>query len=400
MPATVSSNAGSRNSKAPLALVGATIYTSPEAPPTREGVLLIRQGKIASVSDKGLVQIPATADVMDCTGMTVLAGFWNSHVHFFERMWADADKIPADELSRQLAENFARYGFTSVFDTGSGWENTQHIRARVEAGDVRGPRIRSTGPAMLPPGAMPPDIVLTMMGSLKFAAPEIGDAGTAASTTGMLLNAGVDAIKLFASSPRSGPLKQEILAAAVDEAHAAGKLAFVHPNTGADVLTSLRAGVDIIAHTTPHTGPWEQAIIDLALERRASLTPTLALWKYFARHDRISKQDDIVSAEIAQLRNWVEAGGTVLFGTDFGAVGPDPSDEYALMAAAGMNFPQILESLTTAPAARFGDAKVLGQVAPGFLADLVVVDGDPARDLRALTAVRYTMRDGAITWSA
>jgi hypothetical protein len=59
--------------------------------------------------------------VLDCSGLTITAGFWNSHVHFFERKWANAATIPAPELTRQLQEMLTRYGFTSVFDLGSMW---------------------------------------------------------------------------------------------------------------------------------------------------------------------------------------------------------------------------------------------------------------------------------------
>jgi imidazolonepropionase-like amidohydrolase len=90
----------------------------------------------------------------------------------------------------------------------------------------------------------------------------------------------------------------------------------------------------------------------------------------------------------------------VLFGTDLGAVDPDPSEEYQLMAQAGMNFRQILAALTTAPAERFGKSGQLGKVAPGLQADLVVLKGEPAENLRALTDVQYTLRDGKIIYRA
>ncbi|HEY7697696.1 MAG TPA: amidohydrolase family protein, partial [Vicinamibacteria bacterium] len=67
-----------------------------------------------------------------------------------------------------------------------------------------------------------------------------------------------------------------------------------------------------------------------------------------------------------------------------------------LMAEAGMSFRQILASLTTAPAERFGDSSRLGRVALGLDADLVVLEGDPYLDIRALSAVRYTLRGGKI----
>ena len=90
-----------------------------------------------------------------------------------------------------------------------------------------------------------------------------------------------------------------------------------------------------------------------------------------------------------------------MFGTDVGGAGDyDPGDEYALMAEAGMTFRQILVALTTAPAERFGESTRLGRIAPGFAADLVVLNGDPSRDVRAFAAVRYTIRDGKLIYKA
>ena len=383
-----------------LALVGGTIYASPTDETIRDGVVLIQGGKIAAVGSRAQVKIPRTAQTLDCSGLTITAGFWNSHVHFLERKWANAATIPAPELGRQLQDMLTRYGFTSVFDLGSMWENTRRLRDRIESGEVPGPRIRSTGEALIPPGALPSDTVIAMMGLMKFPAPEIADAAQAAAAAGKHLEEGVDGIKLFASSPRSPSLPESAIQAAVAEAHRAGKPVFVHVNTGADVLTAVRGGVDIIAHTTPSSGPWDETILEAMKERRVALTPTLTLWRYYARHDHVSAQDQIVNTEVGQLRAWLAKGGEVLFGTDLGAVEYDPSEEYALMSEAGMNFRQILTSLTTAPAERFGESKQLGRIAAGMQADLVVLKGDPAASLRALTAVQYSLRAGKIIYRA
>ena len=147
------------------------------------------------------MQIPEGASTLDCSGLTITAGFWNSHVHFFERKWADAGSIPALELSRQLQGMLTRFGFTSVFDLGSMWANTQQLRNRIESGEVPGPRIRSTGEALVPPGALPPEQVVNMMDAMNFPAPEIADAAQATAASKKLLDEGVDGIKLFPSFP-------------------------------------------------------------------------------------------------------------------------------------------------------------------------------------------------------
>jgi imidazolonepropionase-like amidohydrolase len=382
------------------ALVGGTIYVSPTEEPIRDGVVLIQGEKIVSVGRRAQMQFPETAHALDCFGLTITAGLCNSHVHFFERKWADVANIPAPELTRQLQEMLTRFGFTTVFDIGSVWENTRRLRDRIDSGEIPGPRIRSTGEGLVPPGALPSDQVLGMMGVMKLPAPEVADAAQAAAAARKLLDAGVDGIKLFASAPRSTPLPKSAFHAAVDEAHRAGKPVFVHPNNATDVLTAVRGGADIIAHTTPHSGPWDEALLAAMKEHHVALTPTLTLWKYYMRHDRLSAQEKITNTEVAQLRAWLAAGGEILFGTDLGAVEYDPSEEYALMAQAGMNFRQILASLTTAPAQRFGDAEKVGRVAAGLQADLAILEKDPAADLSALASVKYTLRAGKIIYRA
>jgi imidazolonepropionase-like amidohydrolase len=126
-------------------------------------------------------------------------------------------------------------------------------------------------------------------------------------------------------------------------------------------------------------------------EHRVALIPTLWIWKWYWRHERRSEQDKMVQTEVGQLRDWLAGGGTVLFGTDLGAVDPDPGEEFALMAQAGMNFREILASLTTAPAERFGKSNELGRVAAGLRADLTVF-----KDV--FTDVQYTLRDGKIIY--
>lgn len=386
---------------ADLALVGGRIYVGPTDPPIVDGIVLIHDGIITAVGPRERVRVPRSAPSLDCTGLTITAGFWNSHVHFFERKWENAAAIPAAELGRQIQDMITRYGFTSVFDLGSMWENTRRIRDRIESGEVPGPGIRSTGEALLAPRAMPPAEIIRMLGNMFTPSPEIADAAQATAASSALLRAGVDAVKVHLQRPPppAAPIPESAIRAAVVEAHRAGKPVFVHPNDRADVLAAVNAGVDVVAHTTPRS-PWDDTVIARMKERQVVLIPTLTIWRYLLRHDRISTQEESVAAAIAQLRAWMAAGGTVLFGNDLGAVEYDPREEYALMAAAGMTFPQILAALTTAPAERFGASQQLGRVATGLRADLAILQGDPSNDLQALSAVRYTLRAGRIVFRA
>ena len=387
------------SSRESLALVGGTVYVSPGDAPISNGVVLIQDGVIVAAGTAEAIRIPGSARVLDCTGLAITAGFWNSHVHFTEKKWANAAQIPATELDRQFQDMVTRYGFTSVFDLSSPWENTQRLRERIDSGEMSGPRIRSTGEGLIPPGAIPPDIVTDMMGWMSVPLPEVAHAAEAATVARKLLDRGADGIKLFASAPSGAMIPPGAIEAAVGEAHLSEKPVFVHPNTELDVLTAVRSGVDVIAHTTPRSGAWDETVLEAIGQRRVALIPTLWLWKYYARHERQSTQDAIETAEVRQLRSWLDAGGEVLFGTDLGAVDPDPAEEYRLMTQAGMSFPEILASLTTSPAEWFGESTRLGRISPGMQADLVVLNADPSEDIRALSDVRYTLRDGIVIYS-
>ncbi len=233
---------------------------------------------------------------------------------------------------------------------------------------------------------------MAVVGVMPTPLPEVADAGAAAHAVGALLDRAPDAIKVFLSS-NSGHavMEREVLRAIVDAAHRAGKKVFVHPNTAEDVRAALSAGVDVLAHTVPRGGPWTDDILQVAREHRTALIPTLALWKHLMRHDRLSLAQSMVATAVEQLRAWRDAGGIVIFGTDYGAVDADPSDEYALMQRAGMTTGEILASMTSVPAEFFGDTD-RGRIAPGYVADLAVVDPTD------LAKVRMTIRNGEIVY--
>ncbi|MGB8907397.1 MAG: amidohydrolase family protein [Candidatus Cybelea sp.] len=380
-----------------LALVGATLYASPEAHPQHDATILIRDGKIAEIGSRASTQARDDAQVLDCSGCAITAGFWNSHVHFHERKWANADSIPAAELVGQLAE-LTRYGFTSVFDLSSSWENTRRIRDRIESGEVGGPFIRSTGEGMIPTGGTPSAEVFRVLGLMETSLSEVSDAAQARAVSKKLLAQGVDALKLFLSAPIGGQFPPGAIRACVEEAHRAAKPVFAHPNTASDIIAALEAGVDIIAHTSPRSGPWGSDVLKAMQAAKTTLIPTLMVWQSMMRHDRIAAREALVGTAVAQLRAWLECDGTVLFGTDLGAVEYDPSEEYELMSQAGATFYRILASLTTTPAQRFGGEQNAGEVAAGRSADLVVLNGDPLINVRALASVRYTLRGGEIIY--
>jgi imidazolonepropionase-like amidohydrolase len=103
---------------------------------------------------------------------------------------------------------------------------------------------------------------------------------------------------------------------------------------------------------------------------------------------------------LPQLRAYSEAGGQILFGTDVGYTQHfDTAEEFEWMSRAGLSFQQILASLTTNPAQRFGYATRRGRIAQGMDGDLVVLGADPAQDATAFSKVRYTILGGKVIYS-
>jgi hypothetical protein len=128
-----------------LALVGAKIYLSPTEPPIENGSVVVRDGRIVAVGSSASTLIPRSATVIDCKGLVVTAGFWNSHVHILLPGLLHSEKFSAEQLTAQLQAMLTRWGFTTVFDIASVLHNTNLIRRRITGGKVTGPTILTVG---------------------------------------------------------------------------------------------------------------------------------------------------------------------------------------------------------------------------------------------------------------
>ena len=397
--------ANAQDATAPRTLVftGATVYPSPDEAPLPEATVVVEGERIAAVGRAEEVRVPSGATVFPCDGLVLMAGFWNGHVHFAERKWTDAATIPAEELEVQLRSMLTRWGFTSVFDTGSELRNTLALAHRVEAGEVAGPRIRTTGEILFPPGGASTPEFRQLLGFSPAPMPEVGDPEDGADAAARLLDAGADGIKVYAATWRGKIVAQkpETVAAIAEVTHAAGKLVFAHPSDGNGLRAALDGGADVLVHVAPQTGPWRPELVERMKAQHVTLIPTLKLWEWEGRHDRESQWRSFADTAVDQLRAYAAVGGTIVFGTDVGYIDDyDPSREYALMARAGMDVRAILAALTTAPARVFGAGPTSGKIAPGFDADLVVLTDDPERDVTAFARVKYAVRRGRVLFRA
>jgi imidazolonepropionase-like amidohydrolase len=375
-----------------LALVGGTVYTSPFAGPLHDAVVVVSGGKITAVGARSEVKVTKNVRVISCVGKTVVAGFWNSHVHFIEPVWNNAAGAPAAALEQHMQEMLTRWGFTTVWDLGSEQGNTLALRKRVEAGEIPGPRMLLAGdifPKNGHPVYLPPEMQL----------PEAASPEEAAQMARDDLKMGFDGMKLFTGAFMGDKpvvnMDTAIVKAAVDVAHAQGKPVFAHPQNHIGVDNAVEGGVDILAHTLPGQANYTSEELARFKAQHTALIATLTLWTTILKDPTATAH--VVQTGVEQLKTFSGNGGPVLFGTDVGFITVyDTAVEYELMHRA-LSTNEVLASLTTNPAGYF-KADKKGRVEAGFDADLVVLDADPAGDVRNLAKVDYTIRGGRIIY--
>ena len=389
-----------------VVITGARAYPSPTAAPVDNALVLVEGGRIKTLrSDQGY-RPPRDAQMIDARGKILTAGFWNSHVHFIEQHWEDAASAPADALAAHLRRMLVRHGFTSVVDTGSYWHVTDALRRRIEAGDIAGPRILTAGEILFPSNGAPPPQVFEGLSVMRGTMPEIGTPEEGAAAARAKCDQRVDLIKVYLATWWRQPaarLPVPTVQAVTAEARRCAKPVLAHPSDLAGIETAIAGGVDVVVHTTAAAGPWPNGLPARLRQRGIALVPTLKLWRAELVREGVPAEaaDRIQRTAVEQLRAFVRAGGDVLFGTDVGYMqDDDPQEEYALMADAGMTGRQILASLTTAPAARFARGTQSGVVAPGEIADLVLLDGDPMDDVAAFARVTLVLRGGRVIYNA
>jgi imidazolonepropionase-like amidohydrolase len=396
--------AAARAVSADLALVGGTVIPSPDAAPLSDAVVLVRDGRIAAVGTRAEVTVPSGVEVIDCSGKFITAGFTNAHIHVLNPELLNAAQTPADQLNATLETMFTRWGFTTIFDIASPVENTLALRARLERGELRGPRLLTVGE---PVWTRAPIYVVDYFAAHGIVIKPTPTAELAVARVQAQAAKGANGIKLFTGSMQArgavANMDAELVRAAVAEADRHGLPVFAHPHNTEGLEAAIAGGVDILAHTAPMSPAWTPEFVDRLKAARIALIPTLTLFRAEGESAKVppAELERWIEHAVAQVRAFHAAGGEILFGTDIGYIAAyDTAEEYQLLARAGLDFRALLAALTTAPAARFGDSGKRGRVAPGFEADLVVLAGDPAQDVTALARVDATLRAGRFIYRA
>jgi imidazolonepropionase-like amidohydrolase len=397
-------------SQADLAIVGAKIYPGPDVSPIEDGVVLIRAGRISRVGSRSAITVPDGMRVINAQGATLLAGFWNSHVHMMTPDLLGAGKAKAEVLQHALETMLTRWGFTTVFDLASSTDNTLTLRDRVDSGEVAGPKILTVGDPFYPKDGTP-IYVREYLKAHGAPSEEVSSPEEAAARARRQLVRGTDGVKVFAGAVVGGkigvlPMRVDVARAVVAEGHRYGKPAFAHPASLAGLNVAIDSGVDVLAHTTAmdggDKGGWSPELIARMRAHNMAVIPTLTLFevegkKFGESPEMLAKA---IQATTSEVRDYSAAGGQILFGTDVGYTDAfDTTEEYRLMATV-LDWRQILASLTTAPAKRFGLAARKGKIVRDMDADLVLLYSDPAHDPTAFARVRDTIRAGRVIWGA
>ena len=339
-------------------LVNATVIPAPGQPALPHTAVLIREGRIADVGPREQMKVPAGTEIVDCSGKFITAGFWNCHVHLIAPDLLRAREVPVAQLDGTLEAMFTRWGFTTVFDLASSLENTVALRERIETGEVRGPRILTTGEPIWTrvPIYVPPDLVANNAGMSP-----VATAAEAVQRIDEHARKGADGIKLFTGSMQAqgavANMDLALVRAAVAEADRLHLPVFAHPQNADGVEAAVAGGVDILAHTAPNAPAWTPEYASRLHDAGVALIPTLTLFRIEGQRAQLPPAilEKWRANALAQVRVFHAAGGEFLFGTDIGYITYyDTAEEYQLLASTGLDAAAILRSLTTAPAARFG----------------------------------------------
>lgn len=385
-----------RLAKGILAIEHARIYTSPTDPPLDDAAVVIRDGRIAAVG-RGIA-IPGDALILACEHCIVTAGFWNVHVHFTEPKWSMAAFKPAAPLNAALSDMFLSRGFTTVVNLGSNPADAVSIRRRIERGELDGPAIYTAGSGIYPPNGIPYYLRNSIPRWMLAFMPQPRTPDEARQVVRRSISHGADVTKLFTGSwverGRVLPMPLPIARAAVETTHGFGKPVFAHPSNLEGTRVAIDAGVDVLAHAADDTRGVDEALLASAVAHHMAMSPTL---KMFAT--TVTTDPSYLNPIYAEVHRFHELGGTLLFGTDVGYMTDYSTEgEFEGLAKCGLTAMEVLAMLTTNPAARLGAADSKGTVIVGKLADLTVLDRDPAESLSNFSAVRITIRSGAVIY--
>lgn len=366
-------------------------------------VVVIDDDKIRSVTANG--PVPAGAEIIDLSRYTGLPGLIDSHTHMTFFWGGEPGTTPLKQppkhvavrvfLAQANAKKTLEAGVTTVRDL-TGFDGADiAMRDLIGMGAMAGPRMFVSGAGIRDFAIRRPGVTDTV--------------AEAAKLTKTIIDSGADWVKVYGSTGGADDvtgnqtISYDEMKAIIDTAHAAGKKVAVHSYGPAGARDAIRAGADTLEHATD----MDDATIAELARKRIWYVPTINHNQHY-----LDRADDIYhfTPEAKEnLRNYIQrnfvtaqkaykAGVRMLVGSDavFTAHGLN-MHELRWFVRFGMTPEQALQAASILPAEMLGMDKNLGSVAPGYIADMVAVEGDPLADVEvAINNVRWVMKAGAV----
>ena len=379
-------------------LVGARLLDGRSPDSTADGVIVIDEiGRIVAAGSARSTTVPEDADRIDLTGLTLLPGIIDCHVHLAMKLEPVHDQVQrsaTDIVVRalQTGREFLEAGVTTIRDAGY---TPAGIKRAFASGDFPGPRTQVSctplsqtgghGDGWTQSGA----VLETEVSDLPSGIADGVDAVRRAAR--MQIRAGADWIKVMATggvlsaadSPDASQFTVDEIRAIVEEAKAAGiRGTLAHAEGTAGIKNALRAGISSIEHGDLI----DDEGIDLMLQRDVPLIPTFNINFALMDEERVARGDVppwaiekmryLFDKQQVNFRHAIERGVRVVMGTDCFS-GMYPPAELAYMAEFGLGPFGAIKAATSNAAALLGLADQVGTLEAGKVADLIAVSGDP-----------------------
>lgn len=374
-------------------------------------VVLVEGDRIAAVGPAATVAVPAGADTVRLAGQTLIPGLIEGHSHILlhpynETTWND--QVLRESLALRTARATVHLrrtleaGFTTARDLGSEGAGDADVglKQAVQQGIIPGPRLFVSDRALVATGSYGPKGFASEW-AVPQGAEEADGVDALVRAVRRQIGAGADWIKVYADY-RWGPngearptFSQSELDLIVQTTRGSGRPVVAHASTAEAMERAVLAGVETIEHGDGAT----PGVLKLMADRGVILCPTVAagysIATYAGWRPGVDPEPARVAAKRRSLRAALDAGVTICAGGD---VGVFPHGENALelelLVDYGLTPVQALRAATVTNARMLHMADQIGQVKPGFLADLVAVRGDPTRDIRVLRSVGMVMLGG------
>jgi len=376
------------------------------------GEVLVEGNRIREAGQH--VTHPADATVLDLGDTTLMPGLIDAHVHLFlhpgnEGLQTVEESVPQRTLQAAAAAKAdLMAGFTAERDMGTEGAGCADVAVRnaINSGLIPGPRMRVSCNAIDILGGHEDAIGFNPAQHVLSNADYANSADEIIATMRQQRKEGADFTKIYetgrdhlADGVFTTPYQytEAQLAAAVAEAHRTGSRVGVHCTGEPGASYAAEAGVASIDHAL-NLSP---ATMKLMHDKEIYAVPTFAIFEYFADHAptpaAAQSERAMLAFHAAQFKVQMAAGVPFAVGSD---VGPFPhgtqAREYELMAKFGMSPADVLRSALINGARLLDWAGEIGQLKPGFFADIIAVPGDPLADISSVTHVRFVMKNGEI----